>query len=201
MDSPVVINTAGPWGPKLARQVGVHVPAEASRHQIASFKLPDDFTVPMHAIVADLINAHYMRPETGGLSLAGSIENDTSDAVPDPDDYGEWVDQPFIELMVDRCMRRLPALERGGVQGGWAGLYTVTPDWNPVIDRVEQIPGLFLALGFSGSGFKMGPVVGEILADMATGQNLCPIDPAIYRLDRFKEGQDLSSKYGYNIIG
>ena len=93
------------------------------------------------------------------------------------------------------------AFERGGVQGGWAGLYTVTPDWSPVIDRVEQIPGLFLALGFSGSGFKMGPVVGEILADMATGQELCPIDPSIYSLERFKEGQDLSSKYGYNILG
>jgi sarcosine oxidase subunit beta len=201
VDAPVVINTAGPWGPQLARNIGVQVPAEASRHQIASFKLPGDFDIPMHVIVADLINAHYMRAETGGLTLAGSIENDTSDAVPDPDDYGEWVDQVFIEGMVERCMWRLPALERGGVQGGWAGLYTVTPDWSPVIDRVEQIPGLFLALGFSGSGFKMGPVVGEMLADMATSQKQCPIDPSIFRLKRFKAGEDLSSKYGYNIIG
>jgi glycine/D-amino acid oxidase-like deaminating enzyme len=103
--------------------------------------------------------------------------------------------------MAERCMRRLPALERGGVQGGWAGLYTVTPDWNPIIDQVEGIPGLLLALGFSGSGFKMGPVVGELLADMATGQKECPIDPSVYRLSRFSAGEDLSSKYGYRIIG
>jgi glycine/D-amino acid oxidase-like deaminating enzyme len=201
VDAPIVINTAGPWGPALARQVGVQIPAEISRHQVASFKLPSDFTVPMHVIVGDMINGHYMRPETGGLTLAGSLEDDTSDVVGDPDEYGEWVDRAFVETMVDRSMRRLPSLAQGGVQGGWAGLYTVTPDWNAVIDHVEEIPGLLLALGFSGSGFKMGPVVGEMLVDLAMGEKLCPIDPTIFRLNRFTEGEDLSGRYGYSIIG
>ena len=200
-EAPVVVNTAGPWGPKLAAQAGVKVPAEPSRHQIASFHQPKDFQAPMHMIVADLVNAHYMRSEVGGLTLAGSIENDTSDKVPNPDSFNQWTDTPFVETMMERCLKRVPDLARGGLARGWAGLYTVTPDWNPIIDRAEALPGLVLGLGFSGSGFKLGPVVGEMLADLATDERQCPIDPAIFSLGRFAEGIDLSSDYGYNILG
>ncbi len=201
IDASAVINTAGPWGPALARSVGVNVPAEPSRHQIASFKQPDDFERPMHAVVADLINEHYMRPDTGGLTLAGSVVDDTADAVSDPDVFNQKVDRPFVEEMVEKSARRMPDLERGGIQGGWAGLYTVTPDWNAIIDQVDELPGLVLGLGFSGSGFKMGPVVGEMLADMAIGDNQCPIDPSIFSLNRFEKGDGISGTYGYRIIG
>ncbi len=155
----------------------------------------------MHAVVGDFINAHYMRPDTGGLTMAGSLIDDTSDAVPNPDQFNQGVDRPFIETMVERSARRMPALERGRVQGGWAGLYTVTPDWSPIIDRVADLPGLVLGLGFSGSGFKMGPVVGEMLADLATGEQRCPIDPGVFRLDRFASGEATASNTGYGIVG
>lgn len=203
INAPVVVNTAGPWGPALLKQIGIQVPAEPSRHQIVSFKQPADFVQPHHLVVGDFINGYYMRPDVGGLTLAGSLEDDTSDAVPNPDVYSQAVDRAFIEDMVERSLRRAPGLERGGVQGGWAGLYTVTPDWNAIIDRVEDLPGLVIGLGFSGSGFKLGPVVGEILADLATGENHCPIDPAIFSLKRFEEGNALlSGNYdGYSIVG
>lgn len=201
IDAAAVINTAGSWGPALAISVGVNVPAKPSRHQIASFIQPDDFEIPMHAVVADLINEHYMRPDTGGLTLAGSVVDDTSDAVSDPDVFNQKVDRPFVEEMVEKSARRMPALERGRIQGGWAGLYTVTPDWSAIIDQVDELPGLVLGLGFSGSGFKMGPVVGEMLADLATGDNQCPITPSIFSLSRFETGENISSAYGYRIIG
>jgi sarcosine oxidase subunit beta len=201
LDAAVVVNTAGPWGPKLVKDIGLEVPAEPSRHQIVSFKQPDDFQKPLHFVIGDFINAHYIRPDAGGLTLAGSLEDDTSDIVPDPDVYNTGTDRAFIEQMVECSARRMPDLERGRVQGGWAGLYTVTPDWNPVIDLVEEIPGLVLGLGFSGSGFKMGPVVGEMLADLATGDEECPIDPSIFHLNRFSEGQEISGDYGYSIVG
>jgi sarcosine oxidase subunit beta len=70
-----------------------------------------------------------------------------------------------------------------------------------VIDRFDEIPGLVLGLGFSGSGFKMGPVVGEMLADLVTGDEECPIDSSIFRLSRFREGKVLSGSYGYSIVG
>lgn len=157
--------------------------------------------MPGHVVVGDFVNGHYMRAETGGLTLAGSLEDDTSDVVPNPDDYSTEVDRPFVEQMVECSANRMPDLERGGVQGGWAGLYTVTPDWHAVIDRLEEVPGFVIATGFSGSGFKMGPIVGEMLADLATGDSQCPIDPTPFRLSRFKEGAPLKGEYSYSIVG
>jgi len=200
IDTPVVVNTAGPWGPKLVKRVGIDIPAEPSRHQVVSFKQPNDFEQPLHPSMADFINGFYTRSDTGGLSNVGSLEDDTSDVVRDPDNYNSKADHSFVEDMAERSVRRLPGLNRGEYKSGWAGIYTVTPDWRPVIDKIEQLPGLVVGLGFSGSGFKMGPVVGEMLADLATGDNQCPIDSSILRLDRFAAGEEIGSDYEYNIV-
>jgi glycine/D-amino acid oxidase-like deaminating enzyme len=200
VDAPVVINTAGPWGPELLKRIGIEVQAEPSRHQVVSFKQPDDFQNPLHPAIADFINGFYTRSDTGGLSNVGSLEDDTSDIVHDPDSYNSKTDRSFVEDMVERSSRRIPDLNRGKVQSGWAGIYTVTPDWRPILDKVDQLPGLVIGLGFSGSGFKMGPVVGEILADLATGDRYCPIDSSIFRLNRFADGEEIESDYEYNIV-
>ena len=180
VDTPIVINTAGPWGPSLARSIGIKIPAEPSRHQVVSFRQPDDFQNPMHPVIADFINGFYTRPDTGNLTNIGALEDDTSDVVRNPDSYNAKADPSFIEDMAERSSRRIPDLNRGWFKSGWAGMYTVTPDWKPIIDKIELVPGLIVGLGFSGSGFKMGPVVGEMLADLATGDKLCPIDSSIF---------------------
>jgi glycine/D-amino acid oxidase-like deaminating enzyme len=200
IDSPVVINTAGPWGPNLAKKIGIHIPAEPSRHQVVSFKQPDDFEKPLHPAIADFINGFYTRSDIGGLSNFGSLEDDTSDIVQDPDSYNTKADRSFLEDMVVRSTRRFPDFNNGKYHSGWAGIYTVTPDWRPIIDKINEISGLIIGLGFSGSGFKMGPVVGEMLADLATDDAQCPIDSSFFRLDRFFEGREIDSDYEYNIV-
>jgi sarcosine oxidase, subunit beta len=200
IDAPIVINTAGPWGPKLAKSVGINIPAVPSRHQIVSFVQPKDFHNPHHLVIGDLITGHYIRPDSGNLTLAGSLE-DSTDNVENPDNFNGGTDTAFVEKMVDKSAYRIPDLERGRIQGGWAGLYTVTPDWNPIIDEVQDITGLILGLGFSGSGFKMGPVIGEMLADLATGDNKCPIESSLFSLNRFIDGEGISSNYGFRIVG
>ena len=200
VDTPIVINTAGPWGPSLARSIGIKIPAEPSRHQVVSFRQPDDFQNPMHPVIADFINGFYTRPDTGNLTNIGALEDDTSDVVRNPDSYNAKADPSFIEDMAERSSRRIPDLNRGWFKSGWAGMYTVTPDWKPIIDKIELVPGLIVGLGFSGSGFKMGPVVGEMLADLATGDKLCPIDSSIFRLSRFEDGKEIKGGYDYSIV-
>jgi sarcosine oxidase subunit beta len=200
VDGPVVINTAGPWGPGLAKSIGVEIPAESSRHQIVSFKQPDDFEKPLHPVIADFINGFYTRSDIGSLSNFGSLEDDTSDVVPNPDSYNMKADRFFVEDMIERSARRIPDLNRGSYQSGWAGMYTVTSDWRPIIDKIDQAAGLIVGLGFSGSGFKMGPVVGEMLADLALDEKTCPIDSSVFSLKRFAEGKQIDSDYEYNIV-
>ena len=65
--------------------------------------------------------------------------------------------------------RLFPELKDIKVLERWAGLIDVTPDAVPVISPVSKLPGFYLATGFSGHGFGIGPAAGELAAGMITG--------------------------------
>jgi len=73
----------------------------------------------------------------------------------------------------------------------WAGLIDVTPDAVPVISAVPSIPGFFIASGFSGHGFGIGPGAGHLMADLVTGATPI-VDPAPYRYQRFAKSSPSS---------
>ena len=80
--------------------------------------------------------------------------------------------------------RLFPVFANMQVVQSWAGLMDVTPDAVPVIDQIARIPGFFIATGFSGHGFGIGPGAGRLMADMVAG-DIPIVDPAPFRLDRF----------------
>jgi len=63
-------------------------------------------------------------------------------------------------------------------------LYTMTPDGDFLIDRVPDAPAVIVASPCSGHGFKFAPVIGEILADLAT-TGATRHDISRFRLARF----------------
>ena len=68
----------------------------------------------------------------------------------------------------------------------WAGRIDLTPDVIPIIDQPASVPGLFVAAGFSGHGFALGPSVGKQLAErIVDGRS--SLDLAPFRLSRFAE--------------
>ncbi|MDZ3991420.1 FAD-binding oxidoreductase [Pseudomonas sp. Teo4] len=77
-----------------------------------------------------------------------------------------------------------PVFQGAEIEQAWAGTIDVTPDSNPVIGRVAQMPGLTLATGFSGHGFGTSPAAGQLAADLVNGDAPL-IDPAPYRFERF----------------
>jgi glycine/D-amino acid oxidase-like deaminating enzyme len=80
--------------------------------------------------------------------------------------------------------RAFPVFANLRVAESWAGLMDVTPDAIPVIDEVKRISGLFIATGFSGHGFGIGPGAGKLMADLVAGDTPA-VDPKPFRLDRF----------------
>ena len=66
----------------------------------------------------------------------------------------------------------------------WGGLMDVTPDAVPVIDHIDSVPGFYIAAGFSGHGFGIGPGAGKMVADMIAGETPA-VDPTPYRFNRF----------------
>jgi glycine/D-amino acid oxidase-like deaminating enzyme len=84
-------------------------------------------------------------------------------------------------------VRDWPAFKGMRVLGRWAGFIDALPDVIPVISPVDTLPGLFLATGFSGHGFGIGPAAGMLAADLVIGRKPI-VDPAPFRYSRFTDG-------------
>lgn len=77
-----------------------------------------------------------------------------------------------------------PAFAGMKVAQAWGGFIDATPDAVPVIGEVPRLPGFYIASGFSGHGFGIGPGAGRLIADLVTGKAPL-IDPTPFRLERF----------------
>ena len=81
-------------------------------------------------------------------------------------------------------MRLFPAMRDVTIAESWAGMIDVTPDAVPVIGPAARLPGLFIATGFSGHGFGIGPGAGKLASELISGTQTC-VDPSPFRLERF----------------
>jgi glycine/D-amino acid oxidase-like deaminating enzyme len=198
--SEIILNAAGAWGNIVAQMAGAVVPVNSCRVQVAFFRRPDGHSKP-HPVVADFINATYFRSETGGLTLVGLIDPSEAHAVVNPDRFKRYLDDEFVLEAGERLVRRYPPMERSESTGGYASLYAITPDWHPVIDEIIEGSGFYICSGFSGHGFKLGPAVGVLAADMLTDASDPLFDPHMFRLSRFAENQPIRGQYEYSIVG
>jgi glycine/D-amino acid oxidase-like deaminating enzyme len=80
-----------------------------------------------------------------------------------------------------------PAFRKADIAESWGGMIDATPDAVPVIDAIKKIPGLFMASGFSGHGFGLGPGAGKLMAEIVLGETPC-VDPTPFRFSRFADG-------------
>ena len=85
---------------------------------------------------------------------------------------------------------RVPMLADLAFEEFWAGMIDVTPDVVPVMDQIPKYPGLFLATGFSGHGFGIGPGAGRVMADMVLGRTPRH-DLSRFRFNRFYDGSKM----------
>ena len=198
--APRVINCGGAWGANVAALAGVRVPINSCRVQVALFRRPAGHEVP-HPVIGDFINATYFRPETGNQTLVGLIDPAEADAIVDPDRYFEGVDDDFVLIAGEKLVKRYPVMEESLFTGGYASLYAITPDWHPIVDELPAGSGCFTCSGFSGHGFKLGPAVGMMVADLVTGNTKPDFDPYLFRSGRFAEDDPVRGQYEYSIVG
>ena len=106
---------------------------------------------------------------------------------------GGWVKNEDIQptmgtiaTIIQRACRSVPALQQAPIKRTWGGLLDMTPDGLPVIERRTDVAGLIIAAGFSGHGFCLGPITGQIIRELVIdGQSSLPIKP--FELDRFMD--------------
>jgi glycine/D-amino acid oxidase-like deaminating enzyme len=99
-------------------------------------------------------------------------------------------DRRLIDKGLERLGQIYPQLAGLKVAQAWGGMVDSTPDAIPVIAPVKAQPGLFIASGFSGHGFGIGPAAGRLAADLIRGDAPC-VDPVPYRYERMIDGTRL----------
>lgn len=180
--APVVINAAGLWAPRVARLAGVELPIVIGRHPVFVVSRPSGFGAP-HPVYLDLAGGSYARPETGGLTITGSLTDDEAQHPMDADLLGAEAGFDEAAEVLARTARAIPALGEARFSRGYAGAFDITPDWMPILDE-SPVRGFWIAAGMSGHGFKLSPAVGEMISAMITGERP-PVSPSPFRLGRF----------------
>ena len=199
ISAPFVFIAANVWAPQLLEPLGVKVPVVPARAQIGLFRRPSDYG-PRPPGIADFVQANYVRDHAGGLMFVGGMDPLQEERIPDPDSYAETADWSVIQSYRDHVWHRFPVMRRAVFRGGYSGLYDMSPDLHPVIDRVPGVDGLFVTCGYSGDGFKYAPAVGQLLAEWALdGQP--SVDISMLSLDRFEEGHLISGRFKYASSG
>jgi glycine/D-amino acid oxidase-like deaminating enzyme len=184
IDAPVVINAAGLWAPRVARLAGVDLPIVIGRHPVFTLVRNPRFG-PAHTVYLDLARGSYVRPETGNLTITGSLTDDETQHPMDPELLGSEAGFDEAAEVLARTARAIPALADARFSRGYAGAFDITPDWMPILDE-SPVSGFWIAAGMSGHGFKLSPAVGEMMAALVTGAR-SPVSPAPFRLDRFRD--------------
>lgn len=192
--APRVVNAAGLWGARVGAMAGVQIPITVCRHKISIVTWPDEARRP-HPMVYDFATNIYTRPELGEHILVGGLDAEESHDLADPDRFKEGVSLDESTDALARVGHRFPVLEQGRIARGYAGCFDVTPDWHPILDRVGP-EGFYVAVGFSGHGFKLSPAVGHMMAALVTNGPGGHPDLAAFRLSRFAEGKPIRGTYG-----
>ena len=196
----VVILATGPWAAQLARQAGVRLPVQACRTQVALFRKPAVFGRRC-AVYGDFVQGIYFKPTHGDIIHAGSLLGEEINEPVDPDSYNEAADGGWLPGVRQRLGRRYPAMHRGYGRGGYGALYAITPDWHPILDKLPGIDGAYCAVGFSGHGFKMSPIVGRLMSELIVDGKAAALDIAPLRFARFDENDPVKTGYAYGVMG
>ena len=113
----------------------------------------------------------------------------------DPDDYNKEADQEYVADVSMRASKRVPSLKGARFLRGYSALYDNTPDVYPIVGESDQVKGFFNCVGWSGHGFKHGPMFGTLMKELIeTGRT--SLDIGILSLNRFKTGQLVKSAEG-----
>jgi sarcosine oxidase subunit beta len=187
-----VVLASGAWANDLLRPLGAEQPIELRRLQVLIGRADRGVPLPS-AVCSDAVTNVVVRPDRGRQFCA--VAYAAEDRLDRADECDHGISAGYEDAVRRGLRVRYPRLAGFELVRGFAGPYDITPDWNPIMGPCPGIEGLYLAVGWSGHGFKLSPAVGEVVAAEVSGR-APPIDVGELRPERFAEGRLLRLAYG-----
>ena len=171
---------AGPWTAKLVPQTkgflrSLLTPVTYWRDPTGKYSASNGFPIIFNARLTGIYGLpSYEYPGLVKMLFHGGPESD-----PDTRDMASH--KPYVKKVRNYVQEHLPLLDHSKPAILETCMYTMTPDGDPIIDRLSE--NVVIGCGFSGSGFKHSPATGRMLAALALDQE--DSVPQGFRLDRY----------------
>ena len=168
----VVINASGPHSAIVNEMAGaltdMTVRTRPLRQQVGHVRAPAALgpAIARYPACGDFDSGMYIRPD-GEALLVGGVEAECDPMVwlDNPDEVDMTLDSGEWETQAMGVARRIPEFGIPHERRGVVGVYDVSDDWIPIIDR-SAIDGFYMAVGSSGNQFKNAPVIGHCMAEL-----------------------------------
>jgi len=171
IETPIVVNVAGPHSYRINEMAGViddmNIKTRPLKQEVCHVPAPEGFDYnTLGTIISDSDIGCYSRPEVGNNILIGSEDPDcdTLEYVEDPDNYNTNFTQQW-NTQVMRVAQRIKDMRIPNQTSGVVDLYDASDDWIPIYDK-SKLPGYYMAVGTSGNQYKNAPVVGVLMAEL-----------------------------------
>ncbi|MEM9950477.1 MAG: N-methyl-L-tryptophan oxidase [Chloroflexota bacterium] len=201
LEADSLVITAGGWAIKLAQQTGLTLPLDVTQEILAYFPPKEDATANHHVGTMPVMLDNFKLPDSDApfyclpmIDVQGvKMGWHHSGVAMDADEERRIVPEIVAELKNWQA-RRFPQLQNEPIQVDTC-LYTNTPDYHFVLDRHPAHNNVVIGAGFSGHGFKFGPLLGEILASLLIGE-ASPVNLETFSIARFQDEASLEKRVG-----
>lgn len=185
-----VVLAAGAASTELAATAGLELSVTPRRIGLAVLDGHGAAESGLPVCIDDVTGTYFVPRVDGSIAVGVRARPECQQIVP-----AQPLTAAEISEALARGARRVPGFTDATVIGTQAACDGYTPDGRPLLGPVADRPGLHLACGFSGGGFKIAPAVGELVAGAVLGTP-API-LAGYSADRFDRGRPLGSETAY----
>ena len=163
-----IVLATGAWANDLLRPLGAEQPIELRRLQVLVGRTDPGGAASLRGLLGR--GDERRRPPRPGRQFC-AVAYAGEDLLERADDCDHGLSGGYEDAVRRGLRTRYPRLAGFELVRGFAGPYDVTPDWNPIIGPCPGVDGLYLAVGWSGHGFKLSPAVGEVVAAEVTGRH------------------------------
>lgn len=202
--TPLVVNCAGAWAPRIAMMVGVRLPVRPALLQMVAVNPRYPGWTRTSPTWLDLTTMTYCRPDAAGNMLAGGGLSENADMEahePDPDGHPPRPSDRFEAEIYENLVRRCPWAEGARRVRSWSGVDGSSPDFHLIFGRAPALRGYLQVAGGSGNSFKLSPATGEAVAEYARTGKCTYLDPEAFGVGRFSAGRPFRGRYRMHIIG
>lgn len=175
--APILVNCAGAWGAHIAKRIGDHAPLYQKASVLTVTARTARFLEPV--VLLEGRKLSFKQMTNGTLVIGGGF-----DAKLDTATGKSRIDFDELKTMAQTVLDLFPFLQGVPIVRCWPGIIGRMPDNIPVIGPSLNAPDAYHAFGFSGHGFQLGPIIGQVLSELILdGRSSIPLDS--FRIERF----------------